>query len=94
MNKSEIIKEATKHVGLDITQDGVSKVLNSIVDVIESAVRRGEEVKIADFLIIKVERKKARTGRNPKTGETIDIPAKNAVKILATKALRDAANGD
>ncbi len=45
MNKSEIIKEATKHVNLDITQDGVSKVLNSIVDVIEfrRATRRGSQ---------------------------------------------------
>ena len=52
----------------------------------------GGTVDIYGLLKLKVQRKPARTGRNPKTGATLEIPAKNVVKATISKALSDAAN--
>lgn len=66
--------------------------MDGLVTEIQGAARRGESVDIPGLATFKVESKPARTGRNPSTGATIQIPAKNAVTIKPAKALKDAAN--
>ena len=52
----------------------------------------GEQIRIADFGTFEIRERSARTGRNPKTGEAVDIPACKAVGFKASKKLKDAVN--
>ena len=91
MNRTELIKAVAVRSGE--TPAKVQAIIAALSDEITAAVRRSEPVQIHGLLRLKVENKPARTGRNPKTGEAIQIAAKNVVKITADKALTDAANG-
>ena len=90
MNRSDIIKAISQETG--IPQNAVTTVLDSLNRVAVGAIQMGSTVDIHGLLKLKVQHKPARTGRNPKTGATLDIPAKNVVKITPAKALTDAAN--
>jgi len=90
MNKSEL-------VGLVAGETGVSKkVAGEIVDAtfstIEQSLSKGEDVSVSGFGVFKTALREARTGRNPITGESVQIPAKRAVKFSPSKTLRDALN--
>ena len=88
------IKELTKAVSerSGQSQRVVSEILAALADELRGAIARKEDVQLADIARFKVEHKAARTGRNPKTGATLNIPAKNVVKATISKALSDAAN--
>ena len=88
------IKELTKAVSerSGQSQRVVSEILAALADELRGAIARKEDVQLADIARFKVEPKPARTGRNPKTGATLEIPAKNVVKATISKALSDAAN--
>ena len=90
MNRSDIIKAISQETG--IPQNAVTTVLDSLNRVAVGAIQTGGTVDIHGLLRLKVQPKPARTGRNPKTGATLEIPAKNAVKAIISKALSDAAN--
>lgn len=90
MNRSDIIKAISQETG--IPQNAVTTVLDSLNRVVVGAIQTGGTVDIYGLLKLKVQRKPARTGRNPKTGATLEIPAKNVVKATISKALSDAAN--
>ncbi len=91
MNRTQLIHAVSDMTGEPKTK--VTSILDAITTEIAFAVKRAEPVQIHGLLRLKVENKPARTGRNPKTGEAIQIAAKNVVKITADKALTDAANG-
>lgn len=90
MNKAELIKAVAELTGE--SQAATRRAVDGLVAEIQGAARRGESVEIPGLATFKVESKPARTGRNPSTGATIQIPAKNAVTIKPAKALKDAAN--
>lgn len=90
MNKSEVIKYVAEDTGM--TQTAVGDVLRSIEFLSHQIAHRGEELNLG-FLKIKTVAKPARIGRNPRTGATVEIAASKGVKIVASKALKDAANG-
>ncbi|MFZ4539329.1 HU family DNA-binding protein [Propionivibrio sp.] len=91
MNKTELIAAIAERTG-ESKAYALSH-LDALQFVISETVAKGEEIMIPGFLQIKVVAKPASTGRNPGTGEAIEIPAKNAVKIKAGKTLAVAANG-
>lgn len=64
--------------------------LDAFVDEITKALRSGEKVNITGFGIFKVSDRKAREGRNPRTGETVHIPASKKPKFTAGKVLKEA----
>ena len=64
--------------------------LNLVIDEITSALKKGNEVTLTGFGTFKVSSRKARTGRNPKTGAIIKIPAKKVTKFKAGKSLKEA----
>lgn len=66
------------------------EVINFIFDSIVSALKKGEEVKIAGFGTFRVKERKARTAINPKTGEKVEVPAKKVPKFTPSKNLKDA----
>ena len=87
MNKASLVDEL--HAALGGTrvaaEQGVETLINSIV----GALKKGDEVSIAGLGIFSVKPRAARTARNPKTGETIQVPATKVPKFRAAKALKD-----
>ncbi|MFF3443677.1 HU family DNA-binding protein [Streptosporangium sp. NPDC002721] len=74
MHKSELVAAVTEHVdGVD--KKTVAKVLDGLLDVIPLAVAAGEQVEIKGFGVFEASERSARAGRNPQTGEPMEIPA-------------------
>jgi len=91
VNKGELIEAVASSTG--VAKSTVDTVLNGTIDAIEGAVAKGDKVTITGFLSVERVKRGARTGRNPRTGETINIPATNAVKVSAGAGLKNAAKG-
>jgi nucleoid DNA-binding protein len=89
MNKADLIGKVIPVVG---TQKQAKEAVDCMLQTITEALTAKENVQIAGFGTFKVSSRKARTGRNPKTGEAIQIPAANVPKFVAGKALKDAVN--
>ncbi len=90
MNKEDLIEALTSSAGL--TKADAGRVVDSVIDTITKALSKGEEVRLAGFGAFVVTKRAASTGRNPRTGETIQIPASKNPKFRAAKALKDALN--
>ncbi|EME72484.1 DNA-binding protein [Bacillus glycinifermentans] len=88
MNKKELIGAVAEATGL--TKKDVELVVDSTFDVITSALKDGEKVKVHGFGSFEVRERAARKGRNPQSGEEIEIPATKAPAFKAAKALKDA----
>jgi len=90
MNKGEFVKyTATQH---DITQDEANKAIDMFTSSVISALARGDEVSLIGFGNFSVSKVESRPGRNPKTGETIQIKAYNQPKFKTGQKLKDAVN--
>lgn len=87
MNKAELVEEVVNETGL--TRRTAREAVNTITSVITDALARGEKVTLVGFGTFKVMERKARTGRNPQTGQSIQIPAKKAPKFRPGKGLRE-----
>ena len=81
MNKGELIDAVAKKVGL--TKKDATDAVNAVLDTIQGNVKKG--VLLVGFGSFGVSKRKARTGRNPQTGEAIKIKARNVVKFKAGK---------
>ena len=90
MNKSELIDKIAKDS--DMSKADSEKVLNSILNTITKAVTAGDKVSLIGFGTFSVSDRAARQGRNPQTGQSIQIPARKVVKFKAGTKLIDAAN--
>jgi DNA-binding protein HU-beta len=91
MNKNELIAEVANKTGL--TKTAAGEAVDATFDAIAASLAKGDEVKIAGFGSFVVSERAASEGRNPRTGETIKIPAQKAPKFRAGKGLKDAVNG-
>lgn len=90
MNKRELINEVA--TAADVTKRDAEAVISSIISAITGAVSRGEGVELGGLMMVRVTNRAARTGRNPKTGETVQVAARRAVTIKPAAALKAAAN--
>ena len=90
MNKSELIDAIADAAGL--TKADAGRALDATTDAIASALQKGDTVSLVGFGTFTVRHRAARTGRNPRTGETINIAASNNPAFKAGKALKDAVN--
>ena len=88
MNKAEIIEKV--HDVLGGTKADAERAVETAVDSIVDALRAGDEVSIAGLGIFSTKMRPARQGRNPRTGETIQIQAMRVPKFRAAKGLKDA----
>lgn len=88
MNKSELVKSIADKSGL--TESQATQALNSLTETISETLVKGVEITLVGFGTFKVTERQAKTGRNPQTGETIQIPAKKAPVFKAGKALKAA----
>ena len=76
-------------IGLGLALKNAGKTVQMILDTIVESLSRGETVELRNFGIFKVKSRKARLGRNPKTGHSVDIPAKKVVAFKAGLELRE-----
>lgn len=87
-NRSELVAEVAEKAGT--SQAAVNGVLDALFQVFESSVAQGEKITIPGWMAIERTDRAARTGRNPQTGETIEIPAGHGVKLTAGSKLKAA----
>ena len=88
MNRSELVAEVAEKSGN--TQAAVNGVLDSLFQVFESSVSKGEKITIPGWLSVERTDRAARQGRSPQTGEAIQIPAGHGVKLTAGSKLKAA----
>lgn len=87
MNKADLVEAVAGDAGLSRSQ--AQAALDSVLSNVESALRSGDKVTLVGFGTFSVNKRNARTGRNPQTGKAIKIPAKKVVKFAAGKSLKD-----
>jgi len=90
MNKAEMI-DAVAHAA-DISKSDAAKAVEAVTHTIANTLSKGDQVAVVGFGTFVVKHRAARAGRNPKTGETIQIKASNVPSFKAGKALKDAVN--
>lgn len=90
MNKSELIDGMAEHAG--ITKASAKKALESFLGNVEGTLKQGGRVSLVGFGSWSVSKRNAREGRNPQTGKTIKIAAKNVVKFKAGSELGNSVN--
>ncbi len=88
MNKTELIAAISEKTGM--TKKDAEKALLAVVDTITETVVKGDKVTLVGFGSFETKTRDARMGRNPKTKETIEIPATRVPVFKAGKALKDA----
>ena len=91
MNKLQLTDAVVAKAGL--TKKAAATAVNAVLDVVAEALAAGEDVKITGFGSFEVKDRAARTGRNPKTGEAVEIPASKYVAFSAGSALKEKVNG-
>ena len=90
MNKSELIEAVA--ASADLSKASAGRALDSALDAITAALKEGDSVALVGFGTFAVKARAARTGRNPQTGNPIEIKAANVPGFKAGKALKDAVN--
>jgi DNA-binding protein HU-beta len=90
MNKAELIDAVASSA--DLSKADATRAVDAVVDNITESLRNGDSVTLVGFGTFEVRDRAARSGRNPQTGETIQIKASRAPAFKAGKALKDAVN--
>lgn len=90
MNKSELVDSIATEAGL--TKEQANKALNAFISSVQGALERNDDVVLVGFGTFSVKERAARTGRNPKTGEPLQIAASKVPSFKAGKGLKDAVN--
>ena len=88
MTKTELVAKMAKEA--KVTKAAADKAIDSFVDGVKKALKKGEKVTLIGFGTFSVVQRKARKGRNPQTGKEIKIPARKAPKFSAGQALKKA----
>ncbi|MGD1880165.1 MAG: DNA-binding protein HU [Kiloniellaceae bacterium] len=90
MNKNDLVAVVADKTGL--SKADATKSVDCVFDAITDSLKSGEEVRLVGFGTFNVTKRAASEGRNPRTGERIQIPASNQPKFKAGKGLKDAVN--
>ena len=92
MNRKQLVDDIVGRTDLNASQ--VDQALTGLADSVTKAVVGGDKVVVAGFISFERVTRQARTGRNPQTGASMEIPAQAAVKVSAGKKLKDAVRGN
>ena len=90
MNKQELVDAVAGEAGL--TKADTARTVDAFINQIENALKNGDKVQLVGFGTFEVAERTASQGRNPRTGEPINIPASKMPKFKAGKGLKDAVN--
>ena len=88
MNKQDIVTKIAKDSG--ITKTAAAAAVDSLIDSITKSLKKGDSVSFVGFGTFKTSNRKARTARNPQTGDAIKIPKRRVARFSAGKALKEA----
>jgi DNA-binding protein HU-beta len=88
MTKAELVERIAKDA--DVSKASAERALNSFIGAITKSLKKGNKVTLVGFGTFSVSKRKARKGRNPRTGEPMKIAARKTPKFSAGKALKDA----
>lgn len=91
MNKTELIAAAAEHAGL--SKKDTERVISAALEAITTSLVNGERVQISGFGTFETKQREARIGRNPRTGEAVEIDASRVPQFKASKALKDIVAG-
>ncbi|NOX97045.1 MAG: integration host factor subunit beta [Nitrospirae bacterium] len=87
MTRRDLAAKIAEKKGL--RQNDVKVVVDEVLKEISQSLARGEKVELRDFGVFKVKERKSRLGRNPKTGETVPVPARKVVHFKVGKELKE-----
>lgn len=87
MNKASLVEKVQAVLGG--TKADAERAVEALFEAVVSELKKGGEVSVAGFGIFSVKQRAARTARNPRTGESVKVPAMNVPKFRAAKALKD-----
>ena len=87
MNKTELVAAVAEKSGL--TKKDAERVVNATIETISESLVKGEKVQLSGFGIFEIRERMARIGRNPRTKESVQIPATRLPAFKASKALKD-----
>lgn len=90
MNKTEFVDAVAERA--DVPKSDAAKIVDALVDVVGEQLKSGEQITLVGFGTFLVSKREARKGRNPRTGEEIDIPASNVPRFKPGKALKETIN--
>ncbi|MCH7881503.1 MAG: HU family DNA-binding protein [Proteobacteria bacterium] len=90
MNKSELIDAVAS--AAELSKSEAARAVDGVIEAITQALKSGDQVTVVGFGTFLVRHREARAGRNPRTGETIQIKASNVPAFKAGKALKDSVN--
>ena len=90
MNKTELVAAIAEKTGL--TKKDAEGAVKAFTDTVAEQLKAGDKIQLVGFGTFEVTERAARTGKNPQTGEAINIPASKAPKFKAGKALKDLVN--
>ncbi len=88
MNKAQLIDVVQKELGKEISKAAAERALNAVIGAIGRGLKTGSEVQLVGFGTFRVSKRAARLGRNPKTGESIQIKASKTVRFSAGQGLK------
>jgi DNA-binding protein HU-beta len=91
MNKGDLINMVAEQA--DLTKNQASDAVNAVFDAVSKALTKGDKATLIGFGTFSISERAARQGRNPQTGETIQIAASKVVRFKAGKELKDKVNG-
>jgi DNA-binding protein HU-beta len=87
MNKTDLIRQISDSTGIKLTE--ATRLVDAVFDTIAGNLRRGEQVAISGFGTFQAKTKAAREGRNPATGQPIQIPARTSASFKPAQVLKD-----
>ncbi len=90
MNKADVIEQIAQ--AAEVSKSAAERAVDALVTAIKTSLKKGDMVTLVGFGTFYVGKRQARTGRNPRTGETLQIKATRVPRFRAGKALKDAIN--
>ncbi len=90
MNKQDLVSQVAENA--DISKQKAALAVDAVINAIKSSLKKGDDVRLVGFGTFTVAKRAATTGRNPRTGEPIKIPASKQPKFKAGKELKEAVN--
>lgn len=87
MNKAELVEQVSQSTSLKKSE--IEQILNTTFDLVKKSVKKGDDVTLVGFGTFTRSKRKARTGRNPRTGKEIKIPSSTVPKFRPGKEFKD-----
>jgi integration host factor beta subunit len=89
MTKADLVEEVAEAIGPGVTKRDCALIVDGFLGAVKQALTKGENIEIRGFGTFKVRRRKSRKARNPRTGESVQVPARRVPVFKPSKQLRD-----